>query len=285
MSSKNVRGQEVSAEQGTNEHAASGVVDEHEIDVRPSVEQKIQARVDTNHPDTGRTGLTLAAEERLEAREWEIERTRTRWDRGQESTREVRTREVVSEASATRRHEFDERAASVDPALEPGADPRERLERDQLAAVNQQAARLEGKLENGSTRAAIARQLATRLLDGQALMSATVAVYEAEQTRAGSVIPIASVADVPRGEVSVEGRVTKLWTPNSSKIAAVGLLEDDSGRIKVTSWKKSQQPRLREGDVVRVRSAAKSWYNGRCSIALTGWSTVEFPEQGEWWAE
>mgnify|MGYP000616262588 FL=1 len=27
------------------------------------------------------------------------------------------------------------------------------------------------------------------------------------------------------------------------------------------------------------------WYDGRVSVAVTGWSQVEFPERGEWWSE
>jgi len=57
---------------------------------RPTVEMEIQAKVDTKHPDAKRYGLTLEAEERMQAREWEIERTSIRFDRRQTSAQEVR---------------------------------------------------------------------------------------------------------------------------------------------------------------------------------------------------
>jgi hypothetical protein len=61
----------------------------------------------------------------------------------------------------------------------------------------------------------------------------------------------------------------------------VGLLEDSSGRIKFTSWRKSGQPIVREGERVRLRAVAKNWYEGRCSVALTGKTRVIFPDRDE----
>ncbi|TVT76490.1 DNA-binding protein, partial [Haloferax volcanii] len=29
--------------------------------------------------------------------------------------------------------------------------------------------------------------------------------------------------------------------------------------------------------------AARNWYDGRVSVALTGWTTVMFPERDAWW--
>ena len=76
--------------------------------------------------------------------------------------------------------------------------------------------------------------------------------------------------EVSGGEVTVEGRISELWSPSSGAIAQVGLIEDESGQTKFTSWEKSNQPVVKEGETVRFRAAAKNWYQGRCSIALTG---------------
>lgn len=46
--------------------------------------------------------------------------------------------------------------------------------------------------------------------------------------------------------------------------------------MKFTAWKKSDQPVVEEGDRVRMRSVAKSWYDGRVSVALTSRSHVVF---------
>jgi len=156
------------------------------------------------------------------------------------------------------------------------------LSQDDLAAVNKQAARLAQKLE-GWTRAAISRRLAERLVDGRDMTDAVVDVYDELETAAGTVIPIAKVGEVNRGEVSIEGRVETLWESDAPAIQDVGLLEDDSGRIKVTVWRKSGAPMLQEGDHVVLRNVAKSWYEGRCSVAVTGWSSIHFPERGQWW--
>ena len=280
MSSKSRIGNEVAVE--TDEYAADAerfpVVDETP-ELRPSVELEVQATVDLNHPDARRFGLTLEAEERLAAREWEVERTRTRWDRRQDSDREARTRAVAERGSVERRCEFFERAGSVDRWADPSEpDPREQVTREELAAINQQTRRLAARLD-GWSRAAISRRLAERVVRGADVTSAVVAVYEEFLTGPGQVIPIAAVGEVPRREVDIEGRVRTLWTPSNPAIQQVGLIEDDSGRTKFTTWVRSDQPLVREGEHVRFRSVAKSWYQGRVSVALTGWSSVEFTGQ------
>jgi ssDNA-binding replication factor A large subunit len=52
--------------------------------------------------------------------------------------------------------------------------------------------------------------------------------------------------------------------------------------VKVTVWDASDQPWLDEGERVRIHGAAKSWYEGRVSVALTSWSRVVFPEREPW---
>jgi ssDNA-binding replication factor A large subunit len=99
------------------------------------------------------------------------------------------------------------------------------------------------------------------------------------------VIPIASLADVDRGEVSIRGEVKVLWESSSSKIAQVGLVEDESGVTKFTSWERSNQPAIREGEEVILRGVKTSWYEGRVSVAVTGWSEIQFPERERWWTE
>jgi len=254
-----------------------------EPELRRSVEQEIQGKVDTNHPDAGRTGLTLEAEEKLAAREWEIERTHERWDSRQESSREAESRRRAGAGSAKKRREFERRRASVDRWADPErVDAREELTRAELSMVNEQAARLEAQ-HGGLTRAAISRQLAERIAAGMDAVDAVVEVIELIRDEAGMVVPIDQIENVDRGEVTVEGRIIQLWEPSSPAIQQVGLIEDESGRTKFTSWVKSRQPMVDEGERVRFRAAAKNWYEGRCSIALTGWSEVHFPERGQWW--
>ncbi|ODR80169.1 DNA-binding protein [Haladaptatus sp. W1] len=284
MSSKQTIGQRVSVDEQAiecDEEQFESVEETPEL--RPSVEQTIQGKVDTNHPDGIGRGLTLAAEERMVAREKEITRTRERWDRSQDSKREVQCRRASKAVSRERRCAFQERAASVDPWCDPEReDPREELAQEELAAVNKQAMRLEKKLD-GWSRAAISRRLAERVVDGTSVMGAVVGVYEELRTAPGQVIPIADVQDVNRKEVSIEGTVTQLWTPRSPKIQQVGLIEDDSGRVKFTVWRASRKTMVEEGETVQLRSVAKNWYEGRVSVAVTGWSCIHSPERGRWW--
>jgi hypothetical protein len=297
MASKNVFGNEVSVDEQAYEHTNEPVVDEDGFEVvdetpefRATVQMEIQATVDANHPegmvDTGQEriyGATLAQEERIHAREAELAYISAKAKLGSQEGRAKRTRDVVSEMSATRRDEFDRRAASVDPVFDPDvADPRERLSRDELAVVNRESMRLAEKLP-GRSRAVIARRIAERVVGGQGMTSAVVGVFEALQTEPGRVVPIGRLEGVNQREVDIEGRIETLWEPSHPSIAQVGLIADESGQTRVTVWKKSDAPWMDEGELVRIRDAARNWYQGRVSVAVTGWSTVTFPERGRWW--
>jgi len=245
-------------------------------ELRASVEQDTQAKVDhadDEWVDDRLFGQTLADEEKLKAREREIERTRHRIDDRQESDREARTRQVVREQTRTRH------------AQTQLVDAREFLSQDELAAVNQQADRLCERLGSSRrlSRATIGRQLAEHVLAGRELFEAVIQVAEAEQLAPGRVIPIEAVPEVKRGEVSIEGEIKVLWDASDPAIQQVGLIGDETAKIKFTSWVRSEQPMVREGERVRFRAVAKNWYRGRCSVALTSTSRVVFPDRGRWW--
>lgn len=297
MSSNNATSNVVSVDEQAFEKADEAAVDEDGFEVvdetpefRATVQMEVQAKVDANHPD-GMVdtsderiyGATLEQEERIRAREAELERISAQAELGTQEGREKRTREIAAKRSAERRAEFQKRAASVNPMadLERG-DPRAELTQEQLAAVNKQSMRLAKKLD-GWSRAAIGRRLGEAVIGGKDLMSATVGVFEELQTAPRQVVPIGKLEDIDRKEVSIEGTVTVLWEPSSAAISQVGLIEDDSGKTKFTSWKASDAPWIEEGERVRIHGAAKNWYNGRVSVAVTGWSTLHFPERGRWW--
>ncbi|WP_042662498.1 DNA-binding protein [Haloferax sp. ATB1] len=260
------------------------VVDETPA-LHPTVELEIQAKIDLNNPEAVGRGLTLAEEERMAAREWEIKQTRARWDRRQTSRREARTATAVEQSSIEATRAFKQRAGCVNRWADPEAeDPRVQLTSEQLGVVNREAARMQSKLD-GWSRAAISRRLAEEVADGNSMMSAVVGVFEELQQAPGTVIPIAAVSEVSRREVSIEGTITQLWESSDPAIQQVGLIEDETGRTKVTVWEKSGQPAVREGERVTLRNVAKSWYGGRVSVAVTGWSELSFPEREAWWAE
>ncbi|EMA06957.1 OB-fold nucleic acid binding domain-containing protein [Haloferax denitrificans] len=299
MSSKNVFGNEVSVDEQAFEKADEAAVDEDGFEVvdetpafQATVQMEVQAKFDANHPD-GMVdtsderiyGATLEQKERIRAREAELERISAQAELGTKDGRAKRTRDIAAKRSAERRAEFQKRAASVNPMADPERDdPRAEFMQEQLAAVNRQSMRLAKKLD-GWSRAAIGRRLGEAVVGGKDLMSAVVGVFEELQTVPGQVVPIGKLEDVNRKEVSIEGRVTQLWDPSHPSIAQVGLITDDSGQTRVTIWEKSDAPLIEEGEQVRIHGAARNWYEGRVSLAVTGWSTLHFPERGRWWEE
>ncbi len=288
MSSNNASGKVVSVDEQAFEKAGGQTIDEDGfpvVDETPefeaAVEQETQAKVDANHPDgiadTSEDrihGVTLEQEERIRAREAELERISAQAELGTQEGREQRTREVVSEL-----------CGRDEPAPAERTDPREKLTQDVLAKVNKQAMRISDEVKGGWSRAVVAKQLAEKVARGRDVTKAVLETLEELKAAPGAIVPIADVPDVPVGEVTVEGTIETLWEPSSSSIQQVGLIADDSGKIKFTCWEKSGQTVVREGQKVRFRAAAKNWYEGRCSIALTGWSRIEFPERGRWWEE
>ncbi len=288
MSSNNASSKVVSVDEQAFENAGEQAVDEDGfpvVDETPefeaTVEQETQAKVDANHPDgiadTSEDrihGATLEQEERIQAREDELEHISAQGELGIQDGRERRTREVAIE-----------QCGRDEPAPAERTDPREKLTQDELAAVNRQAGRISDEVKGGWSRAVVAKQLAEKVQRGQDVSKAVLETLDELKAVPGAVVPIADVPDVPVGEVTVEGTVQTLWEPSSSAIQQVGLIEDESGQIKFTCWERSNQTMVREGQTVRFRAAAKNWYEGRCSIALTGWSDIHFPERGRWWDE
>ena len=297
MSGKQLSSNEVSVdEQGFEQSDAESVEDDafpvvnETPEFRPTVEQETQAKVDANHPDgivdasdDRIHGVTLEQEERIKAREAELERINARAELGRQASRERRSRAVAKERSRQRRASFQERAASVDPMADPELnDPRETLSRDELAAVNEQAMRLADEID-GWSQAAIARMLAEAVAAGRDVTSAVVRLMDVLETAPGGVVPLERLEDVGREKVSVAGRVETLWEPSHPSIAQVGLLADETGQTRVTVWKASKAPWIREGERVRIHEAARNWYEGRVSLAVTGWSSIHFPDRDRWW--
>ena len=281
MRRNHARTQDVSVDAQALEDATADPVEDEPL--RPTVEMGTQAKVDANHPDAGRHGLSLAAEETAMAREAEKARTRERWDRRQTSDREARSRQVAADGSRQRRDTFAERRAAVDPWADPEqVDPRESLSQDALARVNTAARRIATNRE-GWAAAAVSKQIAKQVVDGLDMTAAVVRTAEQVQMAPGTIIPIDAVGDVDRGTVSIAGEWVEDWEPTSPAISQVGLLADETGQIKVTIWTKSDQPRIDEGERVRISNAKTSWYEGRVSVALTRRSRVGFPERDRWW--
>jgi hypothetical protein len=78
----------------------------------------------------------------------------------------------------------------------------------ELATVNKESDRNPQRLWTGHSRAAVSQVLARRIARGQ--------------------------------DMSIEGTVIELWDPSDAAIAQVGLIADDTGKIKFTALTASQ---------------------------------------------
>jgi hypothetical protein len=233
--------------------------------------------VDSNHPDgivQDFSHLPLAQEEKVRARDAELNHISAQADLGTQEGRAKRTREVVTERRQRKRAERTPERT----------DPRERLSRMELAQVNQEADRIAQRLRTDHSRAAVSRVLARRVARGQDITEAVFDTMDALKTAPGAICPIEDVPDVPTDEVSIEGTVIELWAPSDPAIAQVGLIADDTDKIKWTSWKASEPAFVQEGERVRMRHLKKNWYQGRCSLAVTYDIMIVFPERDRrWW--
>ena len=181
MSSNSSSSKVVSVDEQAFENAGEQSVDEDGFEVvdetpefEATVEEETQAKVDANHPDgiadtsTERIhGVTLEQEERIQAREAELERISDQAELGTQEGREERTREVVSELCGRDEPKQVERT-----------DPREKLTQDELAAVNTQAMRISDEVNGGWSRAVVAKQLAEKVARGQEVTKAVLETLE-----------------------------------------------------------------------------------------------------------
>jgi len=72
------------------------------------------------------------------------------------------------------------------------------------------------------------------------------------------------IADLDQeGEwVTIEAKVLQLWEANSDSINQVGLIGDETGKIKFVSWEKGNLPSLEEGKSYRIKGAVVDSWNG-----------------------
>ena len=75
--------------------------------------------------------------------------------------------------------------------------------------------------------------------------------------------------------VDITTKVVQLWEPRSDSIAQVGLLGDETGRIKFTSWAKSDLPTLEESAVYHLGNVVTDEYQGQYSVKLNRTTTIE----------
>jgi replication factor A1 len=86
-----------------------------------------------------------------------------------------------------------------------------------------------------------------------------------------------TLASVDQDEqwVDVTVKVVELWEPTHDSIDQVGLIGDESGRLKFTKWAKAELLTLEEGRVYKLSNVITSEYKGRYSINLNSRSNIE----------
>ncbi|MFW6196527.1 MAG: replication factor A [Thermoplasmatota archaeon] len=79
--------------------------------------------------------------------------------------------------------------------------------------------------------------------------------------------------------VSIEAKVLQLWKANSDSISQVGLIGDETGKIKFVSWEKGGLPDLEEGNCYRIKGAVVDSWNGDYQVNLNSRTSVEEMEE------
>ena len=84
------------------------------------------------------------------------------------------------------------------------------------------------------------------------------------------------LADVDEADqwIDVVAEVVELWEPRSEKIAQVGLLGDESGRLKFVKWTSADLPELEEGEAYRFESVVTDEYQGRFSVSCNSATAI-----------
>lgn len=81
--------------------------------------------------------------------------------------------------------------------------------------------------------------------------------------------------DGPEQWVDVRAEVVELWDADSDAVKQVGLLGDETGTVKFTSWAKSDLPPLEEGSVYELGNVVTDEYEGRFSVKLNSTTTIK----------
>ncbi len=85
--------------------------------------------------------------------------------------------------------------------------------------------------------------------------------------------------DSPDEWTNLRAKVVELWDSDSDAVAQSGLIGDDTGRIKFTSWAKSDLPPLEEGRSYELENVVTDEFQSRIGVNLN--SSTEITEIDE----
>ncbi|MDQ1253731.1 MAG: replication factor [Euryarchaeota archaeon] len=74
---------------------------------------------------------------------------------------------------------------------------------------------------------------------------------------------------------NLKAKVIQLWENTHDSISQVGLLGDETGIIKFTSWKNAELPNLDQGESYLLKSVVIGEFNGRFQVQLNKNSSIE----------
>jgi hypothetical protein len=255
-------------------HEAEGgmVVGDVGVEAQVSRRESRRAPRGFDDPELNEEAYTLATQERIEG-EAEADRRSDALAERFESVRESAEEEgenILSRAERCREEitadtHYQETTSDETPDVGPEFEnPFEELTQEQLAQVNQQAARLDDEFTVGTAlgRASFSKLLARRVAKGQSVLDASISVKESVQKFPDVIQPIADIDPFDQYQTTVRGTIDVLWKPKGSGQRQVGLISDDTNEpVKITVWQKSgDKPLLREGDVVEVNRAKVNAY-------------------------
>jgi ssDNA-binding replication factor A large subunit len=85
-----------------------------------------------------------------------------------------------------------------------------------------------------------------------------------------------TLADVDETDqwIDVVAEAVELWGPRSEKIAQVGLLGDEFGRLKFVTWASADLPEPEEGEAHRFESVVTDEYQGRSSASCNSATAI-----------
>jgi replication factor A1 len=74
--------------------------------------------------------------------------------------------------------------------------------------------------------------------------------------------------------VTIRAKVVDLWEPQHESIHQVGLIGDESGRLKFTAWAKSSPPTLKEDTTYTFKDVVVEEYEGSYSVKINSRSEI-----------
>lgn len=93
----------------------------------------------------------------------------------------------------------------------------------------------------------------------------------------GGEVPEVEVGEIeePDQFVTMEVEVADIWDNDTDVLSQVGLVQDETGRIKFKTWEKSQKPLLTEGQTYRLERVATDEFQGNMEVSINSQTEVE----------